>query len=130
MCKGIYRVIIVLLFSVLFVQAATAKVDFYVSPSSPSGDDSASGSLERPFTTLSKARDAIRELKEAGDLPEGSITVHIRGGVYSLTESFELTDRDGGTESSTIVYRAYKDEKVRPKAQRLCIERIRMKRYG
>ena len=94
----------------MFAQAATAKVNFYVSPS---GDDSALGSRSRPFATLSKARDAIRELKEAGGLPEGGITVHIRSGVYSLTESFELTDRDGGTESSPIVYRAYKDEEVR-----------------
>jgi len=110
MCKGIYRVIIVLLFSVLFAQAATAKVDFYVSPS---GDDSASGSRSRPFATLTRARDAIRELKEAGNLPEGGITVHIRGGVYPLTESFNLTARDSGAESSPIVYRGYKDEEVR-----------------
>jgi len=110
MCKGIYRVIIVLLFSVLLVQAATAKVDFYVSPS---GDDSASGSLDRPFASLTRTRDAIRALKEAGNLPEGGITVHIRGGVYSLTESFNLTARDSGTESSPIVYRAYNNEEVR-----------------
>ena len=85
MCKGIYRAIIVLLFSVLFAQAATAEVDFYVSPS---GDDSASGSLERPFATLARARDAIRELKEEGALPNGGITVNIRSGVYSLAKSF------------------------------------------
>ncbi len=110
MCKWIYRVIAVLLFSVLFAQAATAKVDFYVSPS---GDDSASGSRSRPFATLAGARDAIRELKEAGNLPEGGITVHIRGGVYPLTESFNLTARDSGAERSRIVYRWYKDEEVR-----------------
>jgi len=110
MCKGIYRVIIVLLFSILLAQAAAAKVDFYVSPS---GDDSASGSQKRPFATLTRARDAIRELKEAGDLPNGDITVHVRRGVYSLAESFELTNKDSGTESSLIVYRAYKNEQVR-----------------
>ncbi|MHC4105201.1 MAG: right-handed parallel beta-helix repeat-containing protein, partial [Planctomycetota bacterium] len=91
-------------------QAATAKVNFYVSPS---GDDSATGSRDRPFATLAKARDAIRELKEEGDLPDGGITVHIRGGVYPLTKSFDLSDRDSGTESSPIVYRAYRNEKVR-----------------
>jgi len=88
MCKGIYRGIAVLLFSVLFAQAATAKVDFYVSPS---GDDSASGSRRRPFATLDNARDAIRELKEAGGLSKGIITVHIRAGIYPLVESFKLT---------------------------------------
>ncbi len=110
MCKGIYRVILVLFFSGLFLQVATAKEDFYVSPS---GDDSASGSLNKPFATLARARDAIRELKEAGVLPEGGITVHIRGGVYPLRESFKLATRDSGTESSPIVYRAYNKEKVR-----------------
>ncbi|MBC8471105.1 MAG: right-handed parallel beta-helix repeat-containing protein [Planctomycetes bacterium] len=110
MCKVIYRGVAVVLFSVLFAQAATAKVDFYVSPS---GDDSALGNLERPFATLTKARDAIRELKEAGGLSKGIITVHIRAGVYPLTESFTLTDADSGTESLPIVYRAYKDEEVR-----------------
>jgi len=89
MCKVIYRVIVFVLFSVLFVQAANAKVNFYVSLS---GDDSAAGSLERPFATLEKARDAIRQLKEEGDIPDGGVTVHIRGGVYPLTKSFELTD--------------------------------------
>ncbi|MCP4261792.1 MAG: hypothetical protein GY774_30475 [Planctomycetes bacterium] len=110
MSKGIYRVIIVLLLSVLFVQAATARVNFYVSLS---GDDSATGSRDRPFAILEKARDAIRELKEAGDMPEGGITVHVRGGVYALTESFKLTNADSGTENSPIVYRAYRNEKVR-----------------
>ncbi|MHC4532856.1 MAG: right-handed parallel beta-helix repeat-containing protein [Planctomycetota bacterium] len=107
MCKGIYRVIIILLFSVFFLQAATANVIFYVSPS---GDDSASGSKDRPFATLSMARDAIRAHKEVGGLYEG---VCIRGGVYTLEESFKLTDADSGTKSSPIVYVAYNKEQVR-----------------
>ncbi len=110
MCKGIYRGIAVFLLLVLFVQAAIGNVVFYVSPS---GDDSASGSLERPFASLARARDAIRALKEAGDLPQGGITVHIRGGIYPLTETFTLTRADSGTASSPIMYRVYKDEEVR-----------------
>jgi len=107
---SLWRNTIVFLALVIFVPAATAKVNFYVSSS---GDDSASGGRDRPFATLAKARDAIRELKKAGDLPEGGVTVHIRGGVYPLKKSFELTAADSGTESSPIVYRAYKNEKVR-----------------
>jgi hypothetical protein len=118
MRKGIYRFIIDLFFLLLLVQAAAssgvpgrnANVIFYVSPS---GDDSAPGSMERPFATLTKARDAIRELKEAGRLPEGLVAVLIRGGVYPLTETFKMTDADSGTESSPIVYRAYNQEEVR-----------------
>ncbi|MBN1805591.1 MAG: right-handed parallel beta-helix repeat-containing protein [Sedimentisphaerales bacterium] len=110
MRKIINNEILVLLLSVLFTQAAFASVNFYVSPS---GDDSAPGSLESPFATLEKARDAIRELKETRGLPDGGVTVYIRGGVYPLTETFKLNDKDSGAEGSPIVYRAYKTEQVR-----------------
>jgi hypothetical protein len=110
MRKVICKSILVLLFLVLFTQAAIADVAFYVSPF---GDDSAPGSLERPFVILEKARDAIRGLKDSDGLPEGGVTIYIRGGVYPLTETFKLSDKDSGAENSPIVYRAYKDEQVR-----------------
>jgi hypothetical protein len=110
MRKRVYRAFTVLLLSVLFIQVALAEVNFYVSLS---GDDSASGSRDRPFATLEKARDAIRELKDSGGLPGGGVTVYIRGGVYPLVKTFKLSERDSGNKSSPIVYRAYKDEQVR-----------------
>lgn len=106
----ICRIALLSLVLTIFVPAADAKANFYVSLS---GDDSASGSLDRPFATLEKARDAIRQLKREGDLPDGGVTVHVRGGVYPLTKTFNLGGIDSGTESSPIVYRAYKDEPVR-----------------
>lgn len=119
MHKGIYRIIVVVVSLAIFVPALEARIDFYVSPL---GNDSWSGTLPAPgaqgggngpFKTLEKARDAIRRLKEAEGLPESGVTVHIRGSVYSLTSSFELTARDSGTKNSPIVYRAYKNEEVR-----------------
>ncbi len=123
MRNGIRRILVVLLALFLslaiFVSALEARIDFYVSPL---GNDSWSGTLPAPgaqgggngpFKTLEKARDAIRRLKEAGELPEGGVTVHIRSGVYPLTRSFELTARDSGAKSAPVVYRAYKDEEVR-----------------
>lgn len=91
---------------------------FYVSAA---GHDSWSGRLaaptaqrdDGPFKSLQKARDAIRQLKRDGRLPKGGVTVQLRGGVYPLTETFELTSEDNGAEGSPVVYRAYRAEEVR-----------------
>ncbi|MER6511363.1 right-handed parallel beta-helix repeat-containing protein [Nonomuraea sp. NPDC001636] len=61
----------------------------------PGGDDSWPGSLERPFATLDRAREAARE-------SGGESVVHLRGGVHVLAEPLELTGADSGT-----VYQAY-----------------------
>ncbi len=86
-----------------------SAVNFYVAPR---GNDSNPGSLERPFATLQRARNAIRELKAGRGLPRGGVTVWLRGGKYHLTETFRLTQRDSGTAAAPIVYRAYPHEKA------------------
>ena len=60
---------------------------------SPSGDDSAVGTLSAPLRTLEGARDAVRELRRDGD-PEGGITVYLREGVYYQPQTLELTEED------------------------------------
>ncbi len=66
-----------------------------------------------PFATLARARDEIRKLKQAGPLPDGGVTVYVRGGVYALTRTLELGKQDGGTAETPIVYRGHADEGVR-----------------
>ena len=82
-------------------------VNFYVATN---GDDSNSGTIDFPFATVEKARDAIRELKVESGLPNGGVTVYIRGGTYQLTESLEFTEEDSGTEAAPIVYQEYPGE--------------------
>ncbi len=90
---------------------------FYLSET---GNDSWSGRVpmpnargdDGPFATLAKARDAIRYLKEVGPLPQGGVTVDIRGGIYQISETFELTAEDSGTKTSPVTWRAYRKEKV------------------
>lgn len=85
---------------------------------SPDGDDAWSGTLadptdardDGPFATLERARDAIRALDAR---PDGGVTVHLRGGMYFREATFELSAEDGGSESSSVVYRNYEGEIVR-----------------
>jgi len=85
----------------------SAAVDFYVAPS---GDDGASGTRERPFATLGRARDALRELR-AADRAVGPATVFVRGGTYRLPEPLALDARDSGTAEAPVVFRAFPGER-------------------
>jgi len=100
------------------LQGECVMADFYVSPQ---GNDAWSGkqaapnraSTDGPFATLERARDAIRALKRKGPLPQGGVTVWIRGGIYLRDKTFTLTEEDSGTAGAPIVYRAYPKEEVR-----------------
>lgn len=76
------------------------------------GSDSNPGTQDAPFQTLEKARDAIRQVKSSTGLPDGGITVYLRGGTYSRTSSFELGVQDSGEEGKIIKYQAYPGESV------------------
>lgn len=80
---------------------------------SPDGNDSNPGTKDRPFATLERARDQIRQCRINGKRPSGGITVELRGGVYELSQPFELRSEDSGTEKSPILYRSRKNETVR-----------------
>jgi hypothetical protein len=91
--------------ALLFLLATTPNllaVDFHVAPS---GNDANPGTKERPFATLARARDAIRDLKSKGPLAE-PLQVIVAGGRYSLAEPFVLLPEDSGTERAPVTYRA------------------------
>ena len=78
---------------------------------SPTGDDSADGSRERPFATVARARDAVRALKKSGALPKGGVNVWLRGGEYPMRESLVLGKEDSGADGAPVAYRAWKGER-------------------
>ena len=85
-----------------------AAASFYVAPG---GDDSNPGTEAKPFATLSRARDAVRELKRSGkELPE-PVSVFVRGGSYALPETLALTPEDSGTPRCPVRYSAMPGEK-------------------
>jgi len=79
----------------------------------PSGDDGNPGTSERPLGSLRGARDAIRALKARQGLPAGGVHVLVRGGVYRVRETLELTEVDSGSKDSPVIYAAAAGESPR-----------------
>lgn len=102
--------IVALLFDVGICVSAYPVKEFYVSREGKSGN---AGTKNQPFLTLKEARQAIRTyLQTDKNGGKQNIIVWIRNGTYELSESFELTKEDSGTEMCRIVYQAYPGEKV------------------
>src|SRR5262245_43621721 len=83
-------------------EANPAKADCYVAPN---GNDENSGTLEQPFATLTRARDAVRRFK-SGDRPKADMTVLVRGGTFVLKEPLAFGPEDSGTAEHRVVYAA------------------------
>jgi hypothetical protein len=76
---------------------------------SPSGSDTAAGTLAAPFKTLTRAQTAVRALTEAG-APTGGVVVWIRGGTYEIDQTLALTAADSGTAAAGISWIGYPGE--------------------
>ncbi|MCL5019316.1 MAG: right-handed parallel beta-helix repeat-containing protein [Patescibacteria group bacterium] len=100
-----------------FSALQSKELSFYVSLS---GYDSWSGKLpdpnsaktDGPFASLARARDVIRELRKNGPFPPDSIIIYIRGGNYTINETFKLTSEDCGYLHAPMVWRAFPGEEV------------------
>ncbi|MCP4859183.1 MAG: right-handed parallel beta-helix repeat-containing protein [Fuerstiella sp.] len=94
------RMIFVL--SVLFLSPPAFAAEFFVAPR---GDDANPGSKERPFATLTRARDAVRALKSKGPLDQPA-RVTVADGRYTLSEPLVLLPEDSGTQRTPVIYQA------------------------
>ena len=74
---------------------------------SSSGNDTNSGTIEKPFASIERARDIVRDLKKT---TQEDITVFLRGGDYLLKETVVFSLEDSGNPEQTITYKAYQDE--------------------
>lgn len=83
----------------------TGTIKIYVSllGSDTSGD----GTENKPYKTLEKARNIVRNTEKTRP-----VEIIIRGGKYKMEKGFELTSADSGTESAPITYKAADGEKV------------------
>ena len=111
----LWGVLITLVFSCAGSRGKEAA--FYISLS---GNDSWSGKLavpnsdrtDGPFRSFKKARDAVRELKQIDSVPNRSVSVTIRGGIYPISETLTLTSDDSGSVDAPVVWRNYPGEEV------------------
>lgn len=78
----------------------------------PDGNDAAAGTIDAPLATMAGARNKVREMKKAGNIPSKGIVVYFRGGDYGLTENITFTSEDSGSEGAPVVYRSYPGEKA------------------
>lgn len=100
------------MFALLLVTAgcddgSQTSVAFYVAPN---GSDTNPGTIFRPFASMERARDAIRELKKSS-AQQAPVTVYLRGGVYRVEKTIDFLPEDSGTESAPITYTAFAHER-------------------
>jgi hypothetical protein len=77
---------------------------------SPTGNDTYTGSITKPFATLERAKLAARAARKLNKLD--TCIVYLRGGVYALPQSLILDSTDAGTKKAPVIYTAYKKEEV------------------
>ena len=99
--------VVAILLLVGLLSFSVGASEFYVSPG---GDDSATGTKDRPFASIERARDAIRDLKTRTGLRE-PITVYLSGGIYRLTGPVLFTPDDSGSDTCPITYTALPGER-------------------
>lgn len=78
------------------------SADFYVSVN---GDDSSDGTLNKPFQTIKRAQQAVREAIKNSDESKTSITVAIMAGTYYET-GIEFDERDS-SKNTAVTYTSY-----------------------
>ncbi len=90
------------------VSAEGSSAELYIANGATDGD----GSFEKPFGSFEEAKQKIRSIKATSGLPQGGITVYVRGGEYNISEGLLLENQDSGVEGSPITYRNYQNETV------------------
>ncbi len=88
-----------LLLSTLHVLTSVGfAADFFVAPT---GNDQAPGTSERPFATLHRAQQAVREARTLQ--PDRGAVVTVRAGRYELTQPLEFGPQDSGASADQPV---------------------------
>jgi hypothetical protein len=83
--------------------AVANPTEFYVSPK---GNDKNPGLAARPFRTIYRAQEAVRELRRRVPDLTDTVFVMLRDGNYSISAPLQFGPEDGGTLSSPTVYSA------------------------
>ena len=77
---------------------------------SPDGDDANPGTEVKPFRTIERAQQILRQHKPENT---GETTVYLHKGVYAFDKSITFSAEDSGTKDSPIVFTAYQNQSVK-----------------
>ena len=92
---------LVLLCPALLLTSCNSRNEFFVASH---GSDGNSGTRAKPFATITKAKDAVREALEKNGIAD--ITVWISGGTYHIESPLLFNPEDSGNDTTRITYRA------------------------
>jgi hypothetical protein len=86
------------------------KIEYYIAPN---GQSTNPGTKNRPFATLTDAKNAILTYRSFHNrsLGNSDLTVWMREGIYCLSESFELGKEDSGDNIARITFKVFPGEK-------------------
>ena len=73
----------------------------------PTGSDANPGTLVKPFATLPRAQQAVRQTRQAmlnNQIPSAPITVFLRGGTFPVREPILFTPADSGTSNTALTF--------------------------
>lgn len=84
-----------------------SSTQFFVSPA---GNDANPGTQKKPFASLTRARDAVRQVIASG--LRGDVSVLLHQGIYELPEPLVFGPEDSGSERFGITYLAQPGENV------------------
>jgi hypothetical protein len=95
----------------LFLSLAStlAAAEIHVSPS---GSDTNSGTSDRPYATIQRATEAVRDLHSAKQGHPEEVHVILHGGTYWQTNPLTFSPEASGGEGAPVVYEAAAGEKV------------------
>lgn len=89
---------------ILFITSSCQNdLSYYISPS---GDDSFSGTKDKPFATIQKALEISRVNKNK------KITIYLQEGIYYQENPVVFTPEDGRNKQASLTIRPYNNEKV------------------
>src|SRR5215471_15976887 len=96
-----------ILLAAMVPTAYSQTADFYVATD---GNDNNPGTLEQPFATFDKARQAVDTLFQNSVGRTAPIIVMFRGGTYYLSSTEAFAATDSGSSTLPIIYENYPGE--------------------
>jgi len=113
---GIFSLALILSFGIFIphtisAESFTIREDdyekvFYVSPQ---GDDNNSGTIEKPFQSIRKAKNVVKSISKNA---KKDIAVVLREGLYTLGSTLTFDETDSGQNGTNILYMSYPGELV------------------